>query len=384
MRDQAPGKHLGERAPDPLDALAAARTHGEALARAMTVLRDAEEPSPATPAATPTLDAQVLLAHVTGVARALLLAYPERMLAVEQAERFAALVARRYAGEPVAYLTGHREFLGLDLLADARALIPRPETEVLVEAALAALRERLAARLNSASGTPSDSPRPAASPFPVREERHGGRSVGGEASAAPLPAGRGAGGEDPGSPHPLGERWDQERFVAADIGTGSGAIALAMAALEPRLDPIYALDRSAEALALARENAARLGLRDRIRFLEGDLLSPLPRPVDLLLANLPYVAPADAGVLPRDVREYEPALALYGGADGLALLRRFFATAPAYVAPGAVIGVEFGYNQRSVVETLARAAFPGGEIRVGVDYAGWERFALVWAPAARQ
>jgi release factor glutamine methyltransferase len=259
----------------------------------------------------------VLLAHVTGATRATLLAYPERALSPERAARFADLVARRLRGEPVAYLVGHREFMGLDLLTDSRALIPRPETELLVEAALAWLRGRL--------------------------ER--------EPEVWPL--------------------------LAADIGTGSGAIALALAAHEPRIKQIYAIDRSEEALALARENAERLHVAGRVRFLQGGLLDPLPEPVDVLLANLPYVAPSDAATLPDDVRRFEPELALYADDEGLALLRRFFAAAPAHVAPGALVGVEFGYNQRSAVEAMAREAFAGAAIRIGADYAGWDRFALI-------
>jgi len=294
--------------------LAAARTYGEALRRATDWLQQRPQ-SPA--AATPALDAQVLLAHVMGAERATVLAYPERSLSEEKAERFAELVARRQQGEPVAYLVGRREFLGLDLLTDRRALIPRPETELLVEAALVALRERLARR-------------------PV-----------------------------------------EEPLVAADIGTGSGAIALALAAREPRLALIYAADLSAVALTLARENAERLRLAERVRFVQGDLLEPLPAPVDLLLANLPYVAPREEATLPVEVRRYEPELALYAAEDGLALLKRFFTTAPAHVNPGALVGVEFGYNQRRAVEALARAAFASATIRIGADYAGWDRFALI-------
>jgi release factor glutamine methyltransferase len=296
------------------DDLAAARAYGEALDRATTLLRQRPE-SPA--AATPALDAQVLLAHITGAARTTILTYPERPLSSEEARRFAALVARRLSGEPVAYLVGRREFFGLDLLADRRALIPRPETELLVEAALVGLRARRARR--------------------------------------------------PG----------EEPLIAADVGTGSGAIALALVAHEPRLGLVYAIDLSAEALALARENAERLYLAERVRFLRGDLLEPLPEPVDLLLANLPYVAPRDAAMLPDDVRRYEPELALYAADDGLALLRRFFASAPTRLKPGALVGVEFGYNQRSAVEALAREAFPVATLRVGADYAGWDRFALI-------
>src|SRR5579884_2176371 len=188
------------RAEDPRAALAAARTLGEALRLASGWLREAG----ASP--TPELDAQVLLAHVTGVARPTLIAFPERALAPERAAAYAELVARRAAREPVAYLTGHREFLGLDFLTDARALIPRPETELLVEAALADARHRL--------------------------ER------------------------DPAHPP-----------IAADVGTGSGAIAVSLAVSEPRLPYIYATDVSPEALALAGENARRLGVGDRVRLL---------------------------------------------------------------------------------------------------------------------
>lgn len=264
--------------------------------------------------ATPDLDAVVLLGHITGATRAALLAYPERALAARDAATFAALVRRRLNSEPIAYLTGHKEFMGLDLLTDARALIPRPETELLVEAALAVARAQL------------------------------------DRGAAP---------------------------VAADIGTGSGAIALALAALEPRLPRVYATDLSAGALALAAENARRLGVAERVTLLQGDLLAPLPEPVDLLLANLPYVAPRDAAILPRDVRGYEPELALYGAEDGLGHFRRFFAAAHDHLRPGAALFLEFGYDQRLALEALARASFPGARARVVADYAGWDRLLIV-------
>jgi release factor glutamine methyltransferase len=263
------------------------------------------------------LDAQVLLAHVLGASRATLLAYPERRLTAAEADAFAHLIQRREAHEPVAYLTGHKEFMGLDLAVDRRALIPRPETEFLVEAALADVRVRFASEALAVS--------------------------------------------------------------VADIGTGSGAIALSIARLEPRATPIYALDIASDALDLARENARRLGVEERVMFLQSDLLAALPQPVDLLLANLPYIARRDKVELAVDVQRYEPEAALYSDADGLALLRRFFEQAPRFANPRATIGVEFGYNQRSSVEALARAAFPNGRLRVGADYAGWDRFALIQA-----
>jgi release factor glutamine methyltransferase len=299
---------------DPGALLVKARTLGEALVLATRWLRsDASNDTAA-------LDAQLLLAHVTGISRATLLAYPERLFAHDAAERYAALVARRVAHEPVSYLTGHREFMGLDFLTDRRALIPRPETELLVESVLVEVRARMV--------------------------------------------------EMPGST-PL----------VADIGTGSGAIAVALARLEPRLETVYATDVSPDALELARENARRLGVEERVRFLQGDLLQPLPQRVDVLLANLPYVAPCDETLLADDVRRYEPSIALYGDDDGLGHLRRLFAQAPEFVAAGAAIVLEFGYDQRSAVESLARATFAFAEVVIKTDYAGWDRLAIIHTAA---
>lgn len=340
------------------EALATARTQGAALTLASGWLRaalaaaaasandpmggaeDAGEVMRALDGETPDLDAQVLLAHVVSAPRFTLLAYPERPLTPEQAAAYAGLVARRAAHEPVAYLTGRREFMGLDLLVDHRALIPRPETELLVEAALANLRSRLTIAV-----PPTDTP------------------VDLTASTA----------HPNSSPPPVGPRVRAVPRVA-DIGTGSGAIALAVAALEPRLPRIYATDISADALALAAANAERLGVADRIIFLPGDLLAPLPERVDVLLANLPYVAPRDAATLPTDVSRYEPGLALYGAEDGLGHLRRLFAQAPSHLRPHASLFLEFGYDQRAAVEALAHAAFPQATTRVVADYAGWDRF----------
>ena len=291
-------------------ALAATRTLGAALTLADAWLREARASE------TPSLDAQVLLGQVTGASRATTLAYPERLLTAEQAERYAGLIARRAAHEPVAYLTGRREFMGLELLVDARVLIPRPETELLVEAALRDLAERLAS--------------------------------------------------DPQSP-----------LLVADIGAGSGAIPIALAVREPRLPRIYATDISPDALALAQENARLHGVAGRIIFLQGDLLAPLPEPVDVLTANLPYVAPDDPHV-PPTVSRYEPGLALYGADDalgaGLGHIRRLLEQAPAKLRPGASLYLEFGFDQRAAVEQLARATFPDASLRVGADYAGWDRY----------
>jgi release factor glutamine methyltransferase len=276
-------------------------------------LRAAGEWLRAAGSATPSLDAQALLVSLTSASRATVLAYPERSLTMEQAAAYADLVARRAAGAPVAYLIGQREFMGLTFQTDTRALIPRPETELLVEAALAEIRAWLA-----------DTARPAP--------------------------------------------------VVADIGTGSGAIAIALATLEPRLTRVYATDISGEALALARENAVALGAAPRIEFLEGDLLNPLPEPVDIIVANLPYIAPEDADVAPS-VRYYEPHLALYSPEGGLEHIRRLLAQAPLALRlnHSSALFLEFGYNQRAAVERLARQAFPSATLRPISDYAGWDR-----------
>ncbi len=282
----------------------------EALNQARARLREAEISSP-------DLDAAVLLGQVLGASRAMLYAHPERVLSEAEASSYATLIERRAQGEPVAYLTGHREFMGLDFLVDRRALIPRPETELLVERALAVVRQRDEAALRD--------------------------------------------------------------LRVADIGTGSGAIALALAALEPRLPLIYATDVSAEALALAEENARRLGAADRVRFLRGDLLEPLPEPVDLLLANLPYVAPEEARLLSADVRRYEPSLALFGDDDGLGHLRRLLSSAPPLLKPGAVLLLEFGYDQRARLARVIAQALPGAQVRFISDYAGWDRLVEIRA-----
>jgi release factor glutamine methyltransferase len=252
----------------------------------------------------------VLLAAVLGMSRAALYAHPERVLTAEELAQFEALVARRAQGEPAAYLTGHKEFMGLDLLVDRRALIPRPETELLVEMALEEVRRRDAT--------------------PVR---------------------------------------------VADIGTGSGAIALALAAHAPQIPLIYATDLSAEALELARENAHRLGVEERVRLLQGDLLEPLPEPVDLLLANLPYIARAEP--LAPTVRDYEPHLALFGEEDGLGHLRRLLVQAPPHLKPGAALILEFGYDQRARLEALIPRLLLGASFRFISDYAGWDRLVLI-------
>ncbi len=263
-------------------------------------------------------DAQVLLGHVLEVERATLYAYPERALTDEQARRYFALIERRKQGEPVAYLIGREEFYGLDFVVDKRVLIPRPETELLVETALDLIRGRLAAG---------------------------------------------------------------QRPIVADIGTGSGAIPISLAVEEPRLPYLYATDISADALAVARLNCQLHHVEQRVRLLQGDLLAPLPQAVDLLTANLPYVGTDEMGILAPDVIDYEPHVALFSGPHGLDLLRRFFAEArqPGRLRPGAVLLLEIGYQQKEPLTDLLRELWPRATLDYKKDYAGWDRLLQIFA-----
>lgn len=272
---------------------------GETLQRARQALTGIE---------TASLDAQLLLCAVLDVPRTTLLAYPERTLTDEQAAAYEALIARRAAGEPVAYLLGQREFFGLDFAVTPAVLIPRPETEHLVEAALAWLAQHPAA-------------------------------------------------------------------CVADIGTGSGAIAVSVALHAPQA-PVYAVDISEEALALAAQNAARH--QARVTFLQGDLLEPLralPQRVDLLLANLPYIATEE---VPRlEVSRHEPHLALDGGLDGLRLIERLLRTAPELCAPDALLLLEIGADQGEALRQMAEAILAPRCVEIRPDYAGLDRLVVI-------
>jgi len=281
----------------------------EALARATAQLTEIGLP-------TPRLDAQVLLASVLDTERIALLTYPERSLSEAQAQQFQRLIERRARREPVAYLTGHKEFYGLDLLVDRRVLIPRPETELLVDAALQVIRARLDARQ-----TP----------------------------------------------------------LVADIGTGSGAIPIALAVAEPRLPYLYAVDLSHDALEVARLNCQRHHVAGRVRLLHGDLLAPLPEAVDIVTANLPYVAVEEAALLAPDVIAYEPHLALFSGPRGLDLLNRFFTETrqSSKLQAHAVLLLEIGYDQREPLAAIIQTLWPRAGITVEKDYAGWDRLLKV-------
>ncbi|WP_179281270.1 HemK/PrmC family methyltransferase [Paenibacillus sp. XY044] len=297
----------------------------------------------------PQRNAQLLLEHVLGLSGAdYYMAMPdpfpdERKKAWEEA------ISRKAAGEPAQYIIGEQEFYGIPFQVTPAVLIPRPETELLVEAVL-----QQAARLWPQGAAPAE---PAASA--AGQEPPQGQDAG---RAAAMPGGH-AGAAD--GLHPL---------VAADIGTGSGAIAVTLALHAPRWR-VYASDISADALRVAARNAEVSGAQ--VAFEEGNLLEPFAgRRVDILVSNPPYIPAADIPGLQPEVRNHEPRTALDGGADGLAPYRIMMQQLPLLQGPPRLIGFELGIGQAGEVADLLRQAGHWDEIIIIPDLAGIERHVL--------
>jgi release factor glutamine methyltransferase len=270
------------------------------------------------------LDTELLLGWAIGAERTTLIAHPETVVGSGAAEQFEAALARREAGEPVAYIRGLKEFNGMAFSVDARALIPRPETELLVAEA----EREVAWRLISA-------PRPAGTP----------------------------------------------KLRIVDVGTGSGAIAVALADVlrRRRMLPevsILAIDASAEALGLARENAVAHALADEIAFEEADLLPVDGSPFDLVLANLPYIPSADIAGLPV-AASFEPRLALDGGSDGLDIIRRLLGRLPQALTDTGAALLEIGFDQGPELEAEVATMRGGWECRIQNDLSGLPRLAHI-------
>jgi release factor glutamine methyltransferase len=302
-----------------------------ALKQGLARLRDAHVPSF-------TLAAELLLLHVFGRDRTWLYAHPEEQMSPADVEHFFALIARRAAGEPTQHLTGKQEFWGLELEVTPDVLIPRPETEHLIEVALdrLAVRELRADRKQALTG---------------------------------------------------------EGLQIADIGTGSGCIAITLAKELPGAT-IYATDISSAALAVAQRNAMQHAVADRIRFLECNLLNgftaraaapagtsvvgaqhaaPLlgnaapnaeagsrvtehgSRSFDLIVSNPPYIGRREAAALMREVRDHEPEIALYGGEEGYELYADLITQAAAHLKPGGILVLELGHNSTPAVRPLLEA-----------------------------
>ncbi len=262
---------------------------------------------------TPRLDAEVLLAHALNRDRAWLYAHPEQILSSHQLSAYQSLVSCRARREPVAYLIGHKEFFGLEFSVTPDVLIPRPETERLVELAL----EWMA--------TTSSPP------------------------------------------------------IIADVGTGSGAIAVTLAVYLPQAQ-VIATDTSATALVIAQRNAARHGVADRVRYVQGDLLAPLAggwRYSYFIAANPPYLSQAELAAAPPEVARWEPRAALDGGPDGLSVIRRLLAMAADRLHAGGAVLVEIGAGQGAEVLKLARRHFPQAMVEIARDYAERDRLLAV-------
>lgn len=260
------------------------------------------------------LDAELLLAHVLGWSRAGVIAERQHALSAEQQAVFRGLVARRVALEPVAYLVGHKQFYGLDFEVGPAVLVPRPETELLVDLGLSFARQ-----VGAGSRT----------------------------------------------------------LLAADIGTGSGCIAIALAVHWPEA-LVTAVDISLEALLVAERNILRHNLSARVRLVQGDLLAPLDSPVDLILSNPPYTVLEE---IAPGVRLHEPRLALDGGPDGLAPYQRLLAQAPAKLRPGGAVMLEIGATQGQAVAAIAARHFPKADISVHKDLADLDRVVTIHAVA---
>ena len=266
-----------------------------ALRTGISRLRDAQ-------VASYTLAAELLLLHVFHRDRAWLYAHPEELLAPAELDAYQSLLARRANGEPTQHLTGKQEFWSLELEVTPDVLIPRPETEHVIEVALdrLALRELRAGRPHKTSG---------------------------------------------------------EGFLVADIGTGSGCLAVALAKELPGAQ-IYATDISPSALDVARRNAVRHATETRIHFVEADLSQPLshdPGVFDLMVSNPPYISRGEAATLSREVREHEPEIALYGGEEGYELYGSLIALAARYLKPGGIFVAELGHDSLPAVQPLLDA-----------------------------
>jgi release factor glutamine methyltransferase len=301
--------------PDALAPLAEPMEIRAALQQGITQLRAAN-------VSAYTLAAELLLLHSVAKERAWLYAHPEEQLSAQQQEQFLSLIARRAAGEPVQHLTGHQEFWGLDFAVNPDVLIPRPETEHLIEVTL----DRLA----------------------LHEVRSG-----------------------------RPQTTDGAGMFIADVGTGSGCIAIALAKELPQAR-FFACDISAAALTVARRNAERQGVSDRIHFSHGNLLddahacSGQSQRFDAIVSNPPYIGKREAASLEREVRDHEPASALFGGEEGYESYGPLIAQSAERLNPGGLLVLELGYNSLAAVQPLLREP-PWSYVSVTNDLAGIAR-----------
>ena len=256
---------------------------------------------------TPDLDVRLLLQHALGVEHSYLIAHATDPLSIGQIDTFFALLARAERDEPIPYITGSVGFRYIELAVTPAVLIPRPETEELVEKVL---------------------------------------------------------------------RWAKGRsgLCVVDVGTGSGCVAISLAK-EMTGAEVVAVEVSAESLQVAQQNAD--ANQTTIDFRQGSLLEPVGEPVDVLVANLPYVAETERSLLGTSVARFEPELALFGGEDGLDLVRELLRQAVGKIRPKGAIFLEIGFQQGTETVAIAQQHFPDATITCQQDYAGQDRFVLI-------
>ena len=255
------------------------------------------------------LEAEMLLMHSLGMGKVELYTKLNEPLSFSDARHFWLLVQQRLGHEPTAYIMKQCRFYGIDFHVDSRVLVPRPESELLVEFALEFVGQSL---------------------------------------------------------------WMRENVLLADVGTGSGAIAVALALYLPQAE-IKAIDISPEALEVARINCEKHGVTDRVHLFLGDMLEPVDEPLDMVVANLPYVKDSDLPGLMAEVREFEPSVALSGGPEGLDKMRWLLPQAKEKLVPGGMVLLEIGQGQSQAVAVLATSFFPMARVDLTPDLAGIDR-----------
>ena len=261
-------------------------------------------------------EAEYLMRHALGWTREHLLLVLDSDVSSSDQLRFESIIDRRAAGEPSAYIAGHKEFYGLDFKVDPRALIPRPETELVVELAL----ELAARRTNRV-----------------------------------------------------------EDLNIAEVGVGCGAIAIALAVHLPEAR-VVATDISPAALKLASENVSMHRVEDRVTLMEGDLLQDVSGPIDILVSNPPYIASAHLATLPREIRDHEPRAALDGGEEGMEVIEQLIRQAKDKLRPGGAMFVEIGWDLGERVLARARGLWPESEVSITPDLAGLDRVLTLRSP----
>ena len=259
------------------------------------------------------LEASILLQHILKLSPAQLYIQTERILSREQVKSLQELIERRLCREPAAYIVGHREFYGTDFCVDSRVLIPRPETETLVAAAF----EFAKGCTNHLSS--------------------------------------------PGRP-----------LLIADVGTGCGAIAISLALNLPQ-SKVYATDISPSALEVARLNCEHHNVTEQIILVQGNLLEPVPEPVDLIVANLPYIRNSDLANLSPEITNFEPSVALDGGESGLEQIRQLLKQAERKIRPGGRLLFEIGQEQEKAVASLINHCLPKAKFEFIPDSSGIDR-----------